>query len=383
MTIYLDGHASTPLDPDVLEAMAPYFREIHGNPHSSEHSVGWQVGKAVDSALVDIAMCMGCDVDELVTTSGATEANNLALIGAMRANTDKRRRRILISPIEHKSVLACAEYGAMKLGYQIDQFLIDNSGFIDLEGSRALFGEDLLIVSSMAVNNEIGTIQPVGKIAAMARACGALTHCDAAQAPCALDVSSLVSEVDLLSLSGHKMYGPQGIGLLFGRREAWQGIEPMMVGGGQQGGRRPGTVPVALTVGLAASIVKMKLARESEEFERIRQMTKKLENGLRSVGVPIYVNGPILNDRHPGNLNVCFPGVQAADLLMALQPRVAASTGSACTSGVIESSYVLSAIGRTREEAGSAVRFGIGRFTTHEEIDEAIDCVASAVARLA
>ena len=376
-TIYADYQATTPVDPRVLEKMLPYWSESFGNPHSNDHIVGWKAAEAVRESQTSVAELIGADPDEIVFTSGATEANNLALFGlARRAPTS--RRRILVSAIEHKCVLAAARALEEREGFTVETIPVDREGFIDLHVLETMLDSSVFATSIMAVNNEVGTIQDLPAIAGLVAGHGAIFHCDAAQAPCAVDVSRLAEYADLISLSGHKIYGPQGIGALYVRRDLQTEIEPLIYGGGQQNGLRSGTVPVPLCVGMAAAaeIVEAEGFRERPEVAKQRNFFVNL---LSESGFSITVNGPAWDRRHSGNANLRFDGFTAQDILGAVQPCLAASTGAACTSGIPEPSHVLRALGLSVNEADSSVRFSFGRFTTEGEVHEAARLVVSAL----
>ena len=376
VTIYADYQATTPVDPRVLEKMAPYWNELFGNPHSSDHVVGWRSAEAVHDAASSVGALIGADPDEIVFTSGATEANNLALLGlARRAPT--KRRRILVSAIEHKCVLAAARSLEEREGFKVETIPVDGEGFVDLEALAAMVDETVLVASVMAVNNEIGTIQDLPRIATLLRGQDVLFHCDAAQAPCAMDVGDLALHADLISLSGHKAYGPQGIGALYIRRDIQERVEPIIFGGGQQGGLRSGTVPVPLCVGMAAAAEIVGSAEGVGERARIGRQRDAFVEAVKGSRHPVAVNGPMDNLRHPGNANLRFDGLAAQDILGALQPRVAASTGAACTSGIPEPSHVLRALGLSAEQADCSIRFSFGRFTTDDELREAASLVST------
>ena len=377
-TVYADYQATTPVDPRVVERMMPYWQEAFGNPHSVDHAVGWSAAKAVQEAAAAVATLVGADADEIVFTSGATEANNFALLGVAH-KASPSRRRILVSTIEHKCVLAAARVIGERYGICIDTIPVDHEGFVDLNFLRAELDESVLAVSIMAVNNEIGTIQDIPSISALLGQYGVLFHCDAAQAPCAMDVSELATHADLVSLSAHKMYGPQGIGALYVRRDVWSRIEPLIYGGGQQEGLRSGTVPVALAVGMAAATKISHGPEQQAERERVARQRNGFVRLLTDGAVPVTLNGPVGEMRHPGNANLQFDGMSAKDLLDSIQPRLAASTGSACTSGIPEPSHVLRAIGLDGEQADASVRFSFGRFTTDEEISQAVCFVKDAL----
>ena len=376
--IYADYQATTPLDPRVAEQMAPYWREEFGNPHSNDHVIGWKAAEAVRTAATSVAGLVGADPDEVVFTSGATEANNLALLGlARRAPLD--RRRILVSAIEHKCVLAAARSLAEREGFVVEIIPVDGEGFVDLDALEDMVDENVLAASVMAVNNEVGTIQDIEGISRALLPHGALFHCDAAQAPCAMDMTSIASHADLISLSGHKVYGPKGIGALYIRRDVQGRIEPIIYGGGQQAGLRSGTVPTPLCVGMAAAVDILRSPEGPEERKRVAGQRDSFVRLLQESIPSVTINGPMGEHRHPGNANLRFDGLVAQDMLGSLQPHLAASTGAACTSGIPEPSHVLSALGINTAEAESSIRFSFGRFTKDEEIGEAASLVTRAV----
>ena len=368
-TIYADYQATTPLDPQVLQRMLPFWKEAFGNPHSSDHIVGWNAAEAVRQSQNSVASLIGADSDEIIFTSGATEANNLALLGIAR-NAPPNRRRILVSAIEHKCVLASARALQDREGFTVEVIPVDEYGFVDVEALKEMLDESVLVASVMAVNNEIGTIQDVPTIAATLAEWGVLFHCDAAQAPCAMDLSRIAEHTDLLSLSAHKFYGPQGIGALFVRRYLQSDIEPVIYGGGQQQGLRSGTLPIALCAGMAAA-AELIMESGANERKRIGALRDKFTGHLQDGGATVRINGPEGDWRHPGNANLRFDSYSAHEILGALQPDLAASTGAACTSGLPEPSHVLRAIGLTADEAGSSIRFSFGRFTKEEDISKA------------
>ena len=373
-TIYTDYQATTPVDPRVLELISPFWASEFGNPHSGDHIVGWRAAEAVNIASAKVANLIGADPDEIVFTSGATEANNMALMGLARRAPDSRRR-ILVSTIEHKCVLEAARALAEREGFMVEYIPVDGDGFVDLDFLESVVDDSVLIVSVMAVNNEIGTIQDIPAIAALLAARGVYFHCDAAQAPAAIDASALAEHADLISLSGHKMYAPQGIGALYVRRAIQSELEPLIYGGGQQNGMRSGTLPLALCVGMGAASELMVSEEQAIERRRVAAMRDRFVDSLMDGGevpgeVPI-VNGPAADRRHPGNANLRYDGYNAQDIIGAMQPYVAASNGAACTTGIPEPSHVLRAIGLSSEQADASVRFSFGRFTTDEEITEA------------
>ncbi|MDE3259131.1 MAG: cysteine desulfurase family protein [Gemmatimonadota bacterium] len=378
-TIYADYQATTPVDPRVLEKMAPFWGKSFGNPHSSDHIVGWRAGEAVCMAAESVAGLIGADSDEVVFTSGATEANNLALLGLGRRTPDGRDR-ILVSAIEHKCVLAATRALAQNQGIAVETIPVDRDGFVDFDSLEKLVDERVLVASVMAVNNEVGTIQDIPRIAELLASHGILFHCDAAQAPCAMDVSDLAAHADLISLSAHKFYGPQGIGALYIRRDLKDSIEPMIYGGGQQEGLRSGTVPMPLCVGMGSAAEIVGSDEGKQERTRIAGLRDSFIRLLKTGDIPISVNGPVGQSRHPGNANICFEGCDAQDILGVLQPRLAASTGAACTTGIPEPSHVLRAIGLSKAQSEASIRFSFGRFTTYEEIETAARLVSEALA---
>ena len=368
--IYADYQATTPVDPRVLEKMAPYWRESFGNPHSNDHMVGWRAAEAVRESLTSVAALIGADPDEIVFTSGATESNNLALLGLAR-RAPAGRRRILVSAIEHKCILAAAQALREHENFTVETIPVDREGFIDLDSLENMLDDTVLAASIMAVNNEVGTIQNIPAISGILGSRGILFHCDAAQAPCAMDMGNLAAHADLISLSGHKMYGPQGIGGLYIRRALQPDIEPIIYGGGQQNGLRSGTLPLPLCVGMAAAVDLLRTTEGAKERSRISEQRDLFVRLLRNGGIPVALNGPAAQWRHPGNANLRFSGFPAEDILGSVQPQLAASTGAACSSGIPEPSHVLRAMGLSNAEAGSSIRFSFGRFTTDNEVEEA------------
>ena len=382
-TIYLDHQATTPVDARVFEEMAPYFQGSFGNPHSVDHSIGWRSASAVDKAARRVAGLIGADPDEIFFTSGATEANNLALLGIGRREAGGKRRRVLVSAIEHKCVLTIGRMLHEQLGYRVDVLPVNAEGFLDLGALEDALSDDVLAVSIMAVNNEVGTVQNIAAISTAVKRSGAVFHCDAAQAPCAMDLGEISQHVDLLSLSGHKMYGPQGIGALFVRRDLQEKIEPMVYGGGQQRELRSGTVPVALCAGMGAAAKAFNIKTAQEERSKLRIRTDTFIGALMKLSWQVSLNGPVGCGRHPGNANLRFHGFDARDVLGALQPHLAASTGSACSTGIAEPSHVLRALGLSREDAESSIRFSLGRKTTEANLEEATTLIDRCLSRLA
>jgi cysteine desulfurase len=359
----------------VVVAMQPYWSDIFGNPHSAEHRFGWEADAAVDLARVHIATLIGADADEIIFTSGATEANNLAVLGIARASA-KSRRRIVVSEIEHKCVLSAAR-ALTKEGFEIVTVPVNRAGLVELEALSAVIDEQVALVSVMMVNNEIGTVQPVSEISALCADAGVVFHTDAAQALNLLSIDVGAIGADLLSLSAHKAYGPKGMGALYVRRGLPVRPEPIIHGGGQEGGLRSGTLPTPLCVGFGEAC-RIIADEQAAEAARILTLRDRLLAKLRLLIPTMALNGDE-SHRHPGNLNLTFPSVDASILLQNLHPNVAASAGSACTSGQPEPSHVLRAIGLTRDEADRSIRLGIGRFTTESEIDQVAEHIGDAV----
>ena len=383
LPIYLDNQASTPLDPRVLEAMMPYFTEHFGNPHSESHVYGHNAMAAIETARGEVARLIGADPREIVFTSGATESNNLALKGAAhfaRAHPigGKVRDRLITLLTEHKCVLESAT-ALEREGFAVTYLPAEPNGPISLDRLAAAMTDRTLLVSVMAAHNEIGVIQPLAEIGALCRSRGVLFHTDAAQAAGKIPLDVEAMRIDLMSISGHKIYGPKGIGALYVRRRPRVRLQPLIDGGGQERGLRSGTLPTPLCVGLgrAAELARLEMAQESERVGRLRDC---LYANLRRRMPDLQLNGD-LEHRLPGNLNFSVPGITAAALIEAC-PRVAMSTGSACTSASVEPSYVLRALGLSDDRANASIRLGLGRFTTAAEVDFAAEAIAAAVSRL-
>jgi cysteine desulfurase len=379
--VYLDYQASTPVDPEVMAAMEPLFRVDVGNPHSVDHAAGWAAQRAIDTASAVIAKLIGADADEIVFTSGATEANNLAMLG-FAARAPINRRRLLVSAIEHKCVLAAGRAAASRYGLMLETIPVSTDGVVDLDAFAALIDDDVLSVAVMAVNNEIGTIQPLNQIGRLCAENGVIFHCDAAQAPLAMRLDVHELNIGSLSLSAHKVYGPKGIGVAFLRRDLQNQIEPLIYGGGQQRNLRSGTLPTPLCVGFGAAVSLLQENDWKAESERIRTMRDQLEEKLCVLGPFVKVNAAGVA-RHPGNLNIRFEGYNAEDILAAVQPNLAASTGSACTSGIPEPSHVLRAIALSAAQADASIRFSLGRFTVEDDIEIATRLVRDALSQIA
>jgi len=368
--IYLDHHATTPVDPRVLDAMLPYFREDFGNPSSASHIFGWRAEAAVENARERLAAAIGAgDPREIVFTSGTTESDNLALMGVARANR-KRRDHLVTTCIEHPAVLdACR--ALERDGFSVSYLPVDGDGLVDPGAVRAAIGERTALVSVMAANSEIGVLEPLAEIGRICRERNVLFHTDAAQAVGKIRVDVDALGVDLLSLCAHKLYGPKGGGALYVRtRRPRLRLEPLLYGGGHERGRRSGTLPVPLVVGFAKA-VDLCLEELDSEAARLSELRQRLWGRLSAELDDVYLNGhPEL--RLPGNLNVSFGGVEADHLLIALED-VAMSTGSACSSASTEPSHVLTALGLSDARIRGAVRFGLGRSNTRQEIDWVAD----------
>jgi cysteine desulfurase len=373
--LYLDYHATTPVDPRVLSEMLPYFTERFGNPHSKQHAWGWDARDATEKARAQVAALINASASEIVFTSGATESNNFAIRGAMAACATRGRHAITVAT-EHKSVLdVCTALG--RDGCDVTVLGVKTTGLIDLDELRAAFRPETVLVSVMAANNEIGTLQPMADIGAIAHEHGALLHTDAAQAAGKIPIDVQAMSIDLLSLTGHKFYGPKGCGALFVRRmKPRLALPAQLLGGGQENGLRSGTLNVPGIVGLgrAAELCRLEMPAEASRLGALRD---RLLHGLRNRVADVRVNGT-LECRLPHNLHVSFPAVEGEKLLMALGD-LAVSTGSACSSGSQAPSHVLQAIGAATEEAGASIRFGLGRSTQAQDVDFAVERVAAVV----
>lgn len=377
LPVYLDYSATTPVDPRVAAKMIPFLTEDFGNPASHSHAYGWTAEKAVEEARGHVAALIGADPREIVWTSGATEADNLAIKGAAHFYREKGKHLITVKT-EHKAVLDSMRHLETE-GYEVTYLDVQEDGLIDLEALRAAMRPDTILVSVMAVNNEIGVIQDLEAIGAMCRERGILFHCDATQAPghMPLDVDAI--KCDLMSLSGHKVYGPKGIGALYVRRRPRVRIECQIHGGGHERGMRSGTLATHQIVGMGEAYRLAKLELD-EELPRLRRLRDRLWDGIRNNIPEIYLNGN-WEHRSPHNLNVSFAFIEGESLMMALKD-IACSSGSACTSASLEPSYVLRALGRDDELAHSSIRFTLGRFTTEEEIDYVVKSLVEKVAKL-
>ena len=375
--IYLDYQATTPMDPRVLEAMMPYFTHKFGNSGSRSHAYGWEAEEGTEKARGQVAKLIGADEKEVIFTSGATESNNLAIRGVAEFYKD-RKNHIITTVTEHKCVLDTCRHLEQQ-GFEVTYLPVKQDGLLDLDVLRAAITDKTVLVSVMAVNNEIGVIQPLAEIGRICRENKVFFHTDAAQAAgkIPLDVEAL--NIDLMSISGHKIYGPKGIGALYVRRKPRVRLVPMIVGGGQERGFRSGTLPTPLCVGLGEA-AEICMKEMDAEAKRLKKLQERMLTGLRAKLTDIVVNGD-LEHRIPGNLNISFAYVEGESLLMGCK-EIALSSGSACTSATLEPSYVLRALGVGAELAHSSIRFGLGRFTLDEEVDYAAKKIIETVTKL-
>ena len=376
LPIYLDYSATTPVDPRVVDKMIPYLRQNFGNPASRSHAFGWTAEKAVEEAREQVAALVNADPREIVWTSGATESINLALKGVAHFYKDKGRHVISVKT-EHKATLDTLRE-LEREGFEVTYMDVQADGLLDLKALEAALRPDTILVSVMYVNNEIGVIQDIPAIGELCRARGIVFHVDSAQATGKVEIDLSTLKVDLMSFSGHKTYAPKGVGALYVRRKPRVRLEAQMHGGGHERGLRSGTLPTHQIVGMgeAFRIAKAEMATENE---RIRMLRDRLWKGLSQIE-EVYVNGD-MERRVPHNLNVSFNFVEGESLIMAIKD-VAVSSGSACTSASLEPSYVLRALGRSDELAHSSIRFSVGRFTTEEEVDYAVELLQRKVAKL-
>ncbi len=377
LPIYLDYSATTPVDPRVAAKMIPFLCEDFGNPASRSHSFGWVADAAVEEAREQVAKLVNADPKEIVWISGATESNNLAIKGAANFYAGTKGKHIITVRTEHKAVLDTVRE-LERQGFEATYLDVKEDGLLDLEVFKAAIRPDTVLASVMFVNNEVGVIQPIAELGEICREKGVIFHVDAAQATGKVEIDLSKLKVDLMSFSAHKTYGPKGIGALYVRRKPRIRLEAQMHGGGHERGFRSGTLAVHQIVGMGEAF---RIAKEemAEENARIGQLRDRLYNGLKEIEAT-YVNGD-LEQRVPHNLNMSFAYVEGESMIMAIKD-LAVSSGSACTSASLEPSYVLRALGRNDELAHSSIRFSIGRFTTEEEIDYAINLLKSKVGKL-
>ncbi len=375
--IYLDNHASTPVDPAVLDAMLPFYGEKFGNPHSRTHYYGWEASEAVELAREQVAALIGAGTDEVYFTSGATESNNLAIKGIGRMY--RGRKDHMVSCVSEHMCVLDSLFNMEKEGSKVTYLEVGADGLIDLDALADAITDETILVSIMTVQNEIGIIQPMAEIGALCRQRGVFLHTDAAQAAGKIPIDVKAMNIDILSLTAHKYYGPMGIGALYVGRKPKVRLEPLFSGGGQENNMRSGTLPAPLCAGLGKAS-ELGLAALADEPARLGKMRDHLLGRLQVALPGIHINGSMAH-RVPGNLNVSFDGVRAEDIMAAL-PDLAISSGSACTSESDESSYVLRAIGLSNDLAESSLRFGLGRFTAPEEVDYAADRLITEISRL-
>ncbi|KAF3932159.1 Kynureninase [Dactylellina cionopaga] len=371
--IYLDMQATTPTDPRVLDAMLPYMTGQYGNPHSRTHAYGWETDTAVEAARAHVASLIGADPKEIIFTSGATESNNMSVKGVARFYGAKKKH-IITTQTEHKCVLDSCRH-LQDEGFEITYLPVQKNGLIDLKDLENALRPDTALISIMAVNNEIGVIQPVEEIGQMCRARKVFFHTDAAQAVGKIPVDVNKWNVDLMSISGHKIYGPKGIGACYVRRKPRVRLDPLITGGGQERGLRSGTLPAPLVIGLGEAC-RIAIEELQYDHDHVSRLSQKLKDGLLAME-HTTLNGDE-NRHYPGCVNVSFAYVEGESLLMALKD-IALSSGSACTSASLEPSYVLRALGNSDDSAHSSIRFGIGRFTTEKEIDYVLSAVRDRV----
>lgn len=377
LPVYLDYSATTPVDPRVAVKMFTYLCDKFGNPASRSHAYGWEAEKAVEEARANVAAYINADPREIVWTSGATEADNLAVKGAAHFYKDKGKHLITVKT-EHKAILDSMRH-LEEEGFEVTYMDVQENGLLDLKALEAAIRPDTTLVSVMGVNNEIGVIQDIAAIGELCRSKGIIFHCDATQAVGKMDLDMQKLKVDLLSLSGHKVYGPKGIGALYVRRKPRVRLEAQIHGGGHERGMRSGTLATHQIVGMGEAYRIMKL-EQAEEMKRERRLRDRLLEGILKNIPEVVINGD-MEHRACTNLNISFKYIEGESLMMAVKD-LAVSSGSACTSASLEPSYVLKALGRDDELAHSSIRFTLGRFTTEEEIDFAIETLTREVARL-
>jgi cysteine desulfurase len=373
----MDNHATTAVDPRVLEEMLPYFTEKFGNSASRNHSFGWIADRAVETARAQVANLLGAKPDEIVFTSGATESDNLAIKGVAEANR-QQGNHIVTALTEHKAVLDSCKH-LEKDGYQVTYLPVEKDGRIDLNDLERAMGDKTILVTIMAANNEIGVVQPIAEIGNLCRQRSVVFHTDAAQAAGKIPLPAGNESLDLVSISGHKIYGPKGVGVLYVREASHLRLAPLIDGGGHEHGLRSGTLNVPGIVGLGKACA-LAAAEMPEESSRAAGLRNRLRDKIMSELDEVYVNGSV-EHRLPGNLNLSFAGVDGEELLTGLDD-IAVSSGAACTSAQIEPSYVLKALGIPDRLAQSSIRFGIGRFNTEAEVDYVAGRVIEVVRQL-
>ena len=377
LPIYMDNHATTPVDPRVVEAMLPYFTQVFGNAASRSHSFGWGAEKAVEAAREQVGALIGASGKEIVWTSGATESDNLAIKGAAEFNHD-RGNHIITAQTEHKAVLDTCKR-LEKDGYEVTYLPVEKDGRVNPEAVRAAMTDKTTVVSIMLANNEIGVVNPIEEIGAIVKERGAVFHVDAVQGAGKVPFDVNAAKADLVSLSAHKMYGPKGVGALYVRRKPRVRITAQIDGGGHERGMRSGTLNVPGIVGFGKA-AELSAAEMEIEGKRLLKLRERLREGIQSQVTDTFVNGS-MEHRLPGNLNISFAYVEGEAMLMGLKD-VAVSSGSACTSASLEPSYVLRAVGVEEEMAHTSIRFGLGRFNTEEEVDYVTKLIVNKVKKL-
>ena len=375
--IYLDYQATTPVDKRVIDKMLPYFGEIYGNPHSRNHSFGWEAEQAVEVARENVANIIGANPKEIIFTSGATESNNLAIKGLADFYGDKKNH-IITCVTEHKCVLESCRLLSER-GFEVTYLQVNKDGLIDLKDLESKINEKTLLVSIMGVHNEIGVIQPLKEIGDICRKNSVFFHTDCAQAIGKIKINVDEMNIDLLSISGHKIYAPKGVGVLYVRRKPRVRISAMMSGGGQERGMRSGTLSPALCVGLGEAC-KICADEIDEESKRLTKLKNILLEGIQNECDDIFINGSETH-RVPGNINLSFAYVEGESLMMGIK-NLAVSSGSACTSASLEPSYVLKALGVSEELAHTSLRIGIGRYTSEKDVRDAVKVIVNEVKRL-
>ena len=375
--IYLDYQATTPVDKRVIDKMLPYFGEIYGNPHSRNHSFGWEAEQAVEVARENVANIIGANPKEIIFTSGATESNNLAIKGLADFYGDKKNH-IITCVTEHKCVLESCRLLSER-GFEVSYLQVNKDGLINLKDLESKINEKTLLVSIMGVHNEIGVIQPLKEIGDICRKNSVFFHTDCAQAIGKIKIDVDEMNIDLLSISGHKIYAPKGVGALYVRRKPRVRISAMMSGGGQERGMRSGTLSPALCVGLGEAC-RICAEEIDEESQRIKKLKDILLEGIQSECEDIFINGSETS-RVPGNVNLSFAYVEGESLMMGIK-NLAVSSGSACTSASLEPSYVLKALGVSEELAHTSLRIGIGRYTSEKDVRDAVKVIVNEVKRL-
>jgi cysteine desulfurase len=375
--LYMDYQATTPTDPRVVEAMLPYFYNKFGNPHSRSHSFGWEAEKAIDNARSLVAKVINAAPKEIIFTSGATESNNMVIKGIAKFYGSKKKHIITVAT-EHKCVLDACRHLEQD-GFKVTYLPVESNGLINLNTLKEAITDQTILVSIMAVNNEIGVIQPLKEIGAICREHNVFFHSDIAQGYGKIPIDVNEYNIDLASISAHKIYGPKGIGALYIRRRPRVRIAPLINGGGQERGLRSGTLPTPLIVGfgMAAEIA---MQEQKQDFLHVQRLFDKFVNNITNLVPEVYLNGD-REHRYPGNINLSFAYVEGESMIVAIKD-VAVSSGSACTSQSLEPSYVLKTLGLAEEMAHTSIRFGIGRFTTDLEIDYAIELIMDKIKKL-